>query len=119
MNPSPEARAENGTVLKAGGIYLSYSGDDSLPYAVSKILSIEGRDLWLKLYRRNLRERPPAFAPERLTQGYRIIPFSVAGFLAWGPPKFPILLAEEEVTAEELAQRTDDWYKRPVQGAAG
>ncbi len=111
MELSTAIRAENGTILKAGGIYLSYSGDDSLPYALSKIISVEGGDLWLKLYRDNFMERPASFVPEQLTRGFRIIPFSVAGLLAWGPPTFPFLLAEEAVTAEELVQRKEDWFK--------
>jgi hypothetical protein len=32
-------------------------------------------------------------------------------FLAWGPPKFPIRVGTEFVTAEERAARVAEWYK--------
>ena len=36
--------AENGTVIEAGGVYLTFSGDYERQYAVAKVISIGGWD---------------------------------------------------------------------------
>jgi len=126
--------AENGTVVEAGGVYLTFSGDYDRPYKFAKVVSIGGSgasigvqlapdltpvaspDLWLKLYYANNAEPPqPPSAPGGR---FRILPVSVGMFLAWGPPKFPIRVGTEAVTPEELAARVDDWYMQAEPGAA-
>jgi hypothetical protein len=116
--------AGNGTVVEAGGVYLTFSGDPDTPYTFAKVVSIGGsgaslgvqlgpdlrpvpsQDLWVKLYRGSYAERPdPSEVP---TGPSRILPITVAMFLAWGPPTFPIRVGTEAVTADELAARGQD-----------
>jgi hypothetical protein len=122
--------AGNGTVVEAGGVYLTFSGDSGQPYAVVKVVSIgsgpdgvgwdcqiapdltpvESLDLWLKLFYANHTE-PPSRLPSA-AEPFRIMPMSVNMFLAWGPPKFPIRVGTQAVTPEELAARIADWHKQ-------
>ena len=126
--------ASNGTVVEAGGVYLTFSGDCERPYKLAKVISVGGSgaamdcqispdlvpmsspDLWLKLYLASVADYPVGITPEVLSEGFRIIPVSVSMFLAWGPPNFPVLVGNEPVTAEELAGRVQDWYMQPKQG---
>jgi len=112
--------ANNETVIEPGGVYLSFQCDDDEPYSVAKVLHVGGNsagyvqlspgltpvaspDLWLKLYRTHLAE-PPAGLPAEVMAGPAVVmPVTLAVFLAWGPPKFPVWLGTESVTADELA----------------
>lgn len=126
--------ASNGTVVEAGGVYLTFSGDPDTPYKFAKVISIGGSgasigeqvgpgltpvpspDLWVKLYYADEVEQPAATTVP--TGPFRILPISVAMFLAWGPPTFPIRAGTEAVSAEELVARVEDWYKQAEPGAA-
>ena len=131
--------AENGTVIEAGGVYLTFSGDYERRYAVAKVISIGGGpggaaacirvlhdltpvvspDLWVKMPYADHARPPEGWAMTALTGKHRIVPITVDMFLAWGPPKFPIRVGTEAVTAEELAARVEDWYLRePENGTA-
>jgi hypothetical protein len=131
--------AENGTVVEAGGVYLTFSGDHEQPYAAAKIISIGGGpggaspyvrltpdlapvaslDLWVKLAFAHHTSPPEGWALMALTGKHRIIPISVDVFLARGPPKFPIRVGTQAVTAEELAACVEDWFRRePESGTA-
>lgn len=118
--------AGNGTVVEAGDIYLTFSGDSDTPYCFAKVISVGGsgesfgvqvgpdmkpipsQDLWVKLYYSQTAERPAESATP--SGRFRIMPISVAMFLAWGPPLFPIRVGTEAVTEEELSARVKDWY---------
>lgn len=128
MNLIPEIRAGNGALIEPGGIYLTFSGDYDRPYTFAKIIQVvkptgpsdrrltpDGAvvgdlDLWLKLFYDSSPDCPNAIPLEGLAGRCRVIPVSVSMFLAWGPPKFPIRLGSETVTADELARCVDDWY---------
>lgn len=104
----PVVRAGNGTVVEAGGVYLTFSGDPARPYLVVKLLRVRpsAGDLWLKAYGTTSAERPAGFDPAQASAAALWV--SVEIFLAWGPPTFPIRLATDPVTAAELAARTVD-----------
>ena len=68
------------------------------------------------MYYANAAERPDATGVP--AGPFRILPISVAMFLAWGPPTFPIRVGTEAVTAVELAARVEDWYEQAEPGAA-
>jgi hypothetical protein len=126
--------AENGTVVEAGGIYLTYSGDPDTPYKFVKVVSIGGtgasigvqvgpnlgvipsQDLWAKIYYASSVERPVATASP--AGEFRVLPISVAMFLAWGPPTFPIRVGTEPVTPEELSARAEEWNKYTIPDCA-
>ena len=131
--------AENGTVIEAGGVYLTFSGDSERRYAVVKVISVGcgpggaaacirvlpdltpvvSPELWVKLCYAHHEEPPEGWAMTALMGKNRILPITVGVFLAWGPPKFPIRVGTEAVTAEELAARVQDWYLRePENGTA-
>lgn len=130
---NPEVVAGNGTVVEPGGVYLTFSGDPRKRYKFAKVISIGGAgasigtqlgpdlspvpspDLWVKLFFADSAEQPATGSMP--TGPFRILPISVAMFLAWGPPTFPIRVGDEAVTAEELAARVEDWYKQAVPGA--
>lgn len=117
----PTILARNGTVVEVGGIYLVFSGDSELPYAVTKVISVGGSggaamdcqlspsltpipspDLWLKIF--YTRHTEPPNLQATLNDDSRILPISANMFLAWGEPeKFPIRIGTEAVTSEELA----------------
>jgi hypothetical protein len=123
VDEMPTIVAPNGTVVEPGGVYLTFSGDEDLPYAVVKVISVgcgpgvmaadcritpdpvpvRDPDVWLKIYFGQYSERPDGPNAQMLSAGSRIVPVSVSAFLAWGPPKFPIRVSNEAVTAEELA----------------
>src|SRR4051812_9334535 len=95
--------AGNGTIVEAGGVYLTYSGDEDTPNAVAKVVSVGGPDaagwdcqiapdgtriaspeLWLKLFYFRSVEAPREIPGP--AEKFRIMPVSANMFLAWGPP---------------------------------
>lgn len=100
----PSVVAENGTVVEAGGVYLTYSGDPGRPYTFAKVIRIGASFpgvsplLWARLYRRQWAE-PPAGPSGRSA----VAQINVAVFLAWGPPRFPVRVGTAAVTAADLA----------------
>ncbi|WP_143392995.1 hypothetical protein [Fimbriiglobus ruber] len=131
----PTIVASNGTAVESGGVYLTYSGDPTSPYRVAKVVSVGGGpagvgwdcqvgsdmtpilspDLWLKLYVTCHADSPGQPSSD---EPFVIMPVSVAMFLAWGPPKFPIRMGTEAITVEELGARVADWHKHAEQNAA-
>ena len=83
--------------IAVGGVYLTFSGDYDMPYKFAKVLRIDGDDFCIKLYHDSFREYPQ-YDPSSSSS---VISVSAATFLAWGPPKFPILMANDAVTNEE------------------
>ena len=131
--------AENGTVIEAGGVYLTFSGDSECRYAVVKVISIGcglggaaecirvlpdltpvvSPDLWVKLSYALHAEPPEGWAMTALMGKSRILPITMDMLLSWEPPKFPIRLGTEPVTVDELAARVEDWLLRePENGTA-
>lgn len=120
----PTIVADNGTVIEAGGVYLTDHDDDELPYRVVKVLRVGGGgvaaglycqvtpglrpvqslEMWLKLYHTAVAERPTGLPAAVLSGGAWIIPVTVAMLLAWGAPTLPIRLGTEAVSDEELAE---------------
>ena len=96
--------------LAPGQVYLVYSGDERLPYTFAKIITKDGGSMKVKLFRNSYAERPQHMC-EKMMGGFGMAPISVDQLLAWGPPDFPILVAHEAVSDEELGQ---DWYYPPV-----
>jgi hypothetical protein len=131
VNTESTVVAGNGTIVEAGGVYLTFSGDPATPYIVAKVISIGGGpgwvapyqrispgqpleaspDLWVKLFYANYADPTDAYQPAAWAGPSRVIPVTVDVFLAWGPPKFPIRVGTEPVTTAELAARVEDWYK--------
>jgi hypothetical protein len=96
-------------ILRPGGVYLTFSGDYDIPYRFAKIIRMDGEDIWAKLHREKHVDRPPSFDPDAAGE-YKVIPISVDVILGWGPPKFPIHVADEIVTENELEQCTEECY---------
>jgi hypothetical protein len=104
FEPSPD-----GKTLHSGGVYLTFSGDEELPYSFAKIIQHAKNDLWVKLYRNKYENRPTdLYSGDHVT-----LNMSVDMFLAWGPPDFPVLIIDEPISEEEIAQCKDD-YRRPT-----
>ncbi len=92
--------------LAPGQVYLIFSGDCDLPYTFAKIIRIIEDDLRVKLFKDDFpSEQQPRYDPARMLAGSAIAAVSLDMFFAWGPPKFPILIADEGVTQEELDPR--------------
>ena len=97
------------TMLHAGGVYLTFSGDPSLQYRFAKVIRVRPGDMCVKLYHPKYPDRPSGAPDGDVT----IMWISVDMFLAWGPPKFPIHLYDEAVTSEEATacDREDDGFR--------
>jgi hypothetical protein len=90
--------------LRPGRVFLTFSGDYDNPYGFAKVIALPENDLWVKMWRQWFADRPTAFDPRSFNCPHKILEISKEMFLAWGPPKFPILIAEEAVTEEELSE---------------
>ncbi len=86
--------------LHPGGIYLTFSGDPATPYCFAKLLQLSGNSIWLKLYHGTYRDIPTY--DTKLESTIMNIPLDT--FLAWGPPRFPQFVIDEEVSDDELRQ---------------
>lgn len=104
MNTLRSQTTEAGVPIRAGGIYFTFCGDYDRPYCFAKLLKTDDRSVWIKLYHENYAERPP-HGP---VGEWSTLHVSIDMFLAWGPPKFPIFVNDEDVTDNELAECIED-----------
>lgn len=100
-------------------ISIGVGSSGAAPYVrvTPDLVPVVSPDLWVKLFYAHHANPPQGWALATLNGKHRILLITVDVFLAWGPPKFPIRVGSEVVTAEELAARVGDWYKRPPVGA--
>ncbi len=84
------------TMIKAGGIYSTKSGEGD--FKAVKVLVVESGAVHVRLHENRWKERPDTIDPKKLEVAIGFVPLSEKGFLGWEP----VLVLEEKVTEDEL-----------------
>ena len=91
-------------LIRPGSVFWTFSGEQATPYKFAKIIKSDHHGLWVKLSVEDFAAQPQSYEFASRPGTTFTVPITTQVFLAWGPPKFPIFIAEEPVTDVELSQ---------------
>jgi len=91
-------------LVRPGSVFWTFSCEHDTPYKYAKIIKSDHHGLWVKMSVEDFAIQPDLNDFANLPGATFTVPITIDVFLAWGPPKFPIYLANEPVTEEEIRQ---------------